>query len=51
MYITIDSLIETNNITTGYNITLRIVNVSLMDLIKYIWEKELLEDKLYQIID
>ena len=48
MYLTVDSLIEINNIITGSNnITLR----NHMALIKCIWISFIKEDKLYQIID
>ena len=53
MYVTINSLIEINNIITGSNdITLRKVNVELYGFDKMYMDKELVEDKLlYQIID
>ena len=52
MYLTVDSLIETNNIITGSNnITLRKVNVKPYGFDEIYIDKELIEDKLYQIID
>ena len=52
MYLTVDSLIEINNIITGSNnITLRIVNLKPYRFGKMYIDKELIEDKLYQIID
>ena len=52
MYLTVDSLIEINNILTGSNnITLRKVNVKSYGLDKMYMVKELIKDKLYQIID
>ena len=51
MYLTVVSLIEMNNIITGSdNITLRKVNASHIFDTMYM-DKELIEDKLYQIID
>ena len=51
MYLTVDSLIEINNLVTGSNhITLRKVNVKSYGLDKMYMEKELIEDKLYQMI-
>ena len=50
MYLTVDSLIEINNIIIGSNnITLRQVKPYGFD--KMYMEKELIEHKLYQIID
>ena len=52
MYLTVDSLIEINNITTGSNnIALRKVNVKLFGFDKMYIDKEFVENKLYQIID
>ena len=52
MYLTDDLLIETNNIITGSNnITLRKVNVKPYGFDKMYMDKEIIEDKLYQIID
>ena len=52
MYLTVDSLIEINKITTGSNnIALRKVNVKLFGFDKIYIDKEFIEDKLYQIID
>ena len=52
MYLTVDSLIEINNIITGSNnITSRKVNVKPYGFDKMYMYKELIEDKLYQIID
>ena len=52
MLLTVDSLIEINNIITGSNnITLRNVNVKPYEVNKMYMDKELIEDKLYQIID
>ena len=52
MYLTVDSLIEVNNIITGSNnFTLRKVNVQPYGLEKMCMDKDLIEDKLYQIID
>ena len=52
MYLTDDLLIETNNIITGSNnITLRKVNVKPYGFDKMYMGKEIIEDKLYQIID
>ena len=48
MYLTVDTLIETNNIITGSNnITLRKVNVKPYGFDKMYMDKELIEDKLY----
>ena len=52
MYLTVDSSIKTNNIITGSNnITLRKVNVKPYGFDKMCMDKELMDDKLYQIID
>ena len=52
MYLTVDSLIELNYIRTGSNnITLRKVNVQLHGFYQVYMDKELIQDKLYQIID
>ena len=51
LYLTVDSLIEINNIITGSNnITLRKVNVKPYGFDKKYMDQELIEDKLYQII-
>ena len=51
MYLTVDSLIEINNLVTSSNhITLRKVNVKSYGFDKMYMEKELIEDKLYQMI-
>ena len=50
MYLTVDYLIEINNIITGSNITLRKVNVKPYGFDKMYMDKELIEDKIYQII-
>ena len=52
MYLTLDSLIEINNIITSSNhITLRKVHVKPYGFDKMYMTKALIEDKLYQIID
>ena len=52
MYFTVDSLIEISNTITGLNsITLRKNNVNSYGSDKVYTDKELIEDKLYQIID
>ena len=52
MYLIVDSLIKVNNIISGSNnITLRKVNVKPYAFDKMCVDKELIEDKLYQIID
>ena len=52
MYLTVNSLIEINNIITdSKNITLRRVNVKPYGFDKMYMDKELIKDKLYQIID
>ena len=51
MYLTVDTLIEINNIIAGSNnITLRKVNIKPCGFDKIYMDKELIEDKLYQII-
>ena len=48
---TVDTLIEINNIITGSkNITLRKVNLKPYGFYKMYMDKEVIEDKLYQII-
>ena len=49
MYLTVDCLIEINNITGSNNITLRKVNVKSYGFDKIYKDKELIEEKLYQI--
>ena len=52
MYLAGNSLIEINNIITGWNnITLRNVNVKLYGFDQLYMGKELIEDKIYQIIN
>ena len=52
MYLTVDSLIEKNNLITGSNyITLRKVNVKPYRFDKMYMDKDLIGDKTYQIID
>ena len=52
MYLTVDSLIEINDIGTGSNnITLRKVNVQPHGFDKIYMYKKLIHDQLYQIID
>ena len=52
MYLTVDSLIEINNIISGSNnITFRKVNVKPYGFNKMYMDEELIEDKLYQITD
>ena len=52
MYLTVDSLIEINSLITGpKNITLRKIDVKPYGFDKMYMDKELMEDKLYQIID
>ena len=52
MCLIVDSLIEVNNIITGSNnIILRNVNVKPYGFDKIYMDKELTENKLYQIID
>ena len=52
MYLTFDTLIDMNKIITGSNnVTLRKVNVKLHGYDKIYNDKDLIEDKLYQLID
>ena len=52
MYLTVDSLIDTNNtITCSNNITLRKVNVKSHGYDKMHIDKDYIEHKLYQLID
>ena len=52
MYLIVDSLIEINNIMTGSNnIALRKINVKPYGFDKMYTDEEVIEDKLYQIID
>ena len=52
MYLTVDFLIEINNIiTSSNNITLIKVNIKPYGFDKMYMDKELIEDKLHQIID
>ena len=52
MHLTVDSLKEIYNIiTSSNNITLRKVNVKPYGFDEMYVDKELIEDKLYQIID
>ena len=52
MYLTVDSLKQINNIIISpSNITLRNVNVKPFGFDKMYMDKELIEDKLYQILD
>ena len=52
MYLTIDTLIEINDIVSGSNkIALKKVNVKLYGFDKIYVDKELIERRLYQIID
>ena len=52
MAVSTNSLIEINNIiTSSNNITSRKVNVKLYGFDKMCMDKELIEDKFYQIID
>ena len=52
MAVSTNSLIEINNIiTSSNNITSRKVNVKLYGFDKICMDKELIEDKFYQIID
>ena len=51
MYFRVDSLIQISNIITGQNnITLRKVGVVQYRFDKFFMDKDLIEDKLYQII-
>ena len=51
MYLTVDSLIERNSKTTGSNHRLIKVNLKPYGFDKMYLEKDLIEDKLYQIMD
>ena len=52
MYLTVDSLIELNNIITSSNIiNLRKINLNPYGFDKMYKDKDLIENKLYQIID
>ena len=52
MYLTVDSLVEINSIITGsINITLRNLNVKPYEFDKIYMQKQLIEDKHYQITD
>ena len=52
MYLTVDSMIEINNIITGLNnISLRKVNVKPYGFDKMYLDKDLIEDKPYRIMD
>ena len=52
MYLTVDSMIDINNIITGSNnITLRKVNVKPCGYDKMHMDKDLIEDKPYQLVD
>ena len=52
MYLTVGFLIKINNIITGSNnITLRKLNVKPYGFDEMFMDKEIIEDKLYQIID
>ena len=52
MYLTVDSLVEINSIITGLiNITLRNLNVKPYEFDKMYMQKQLIEDKHYQITD
>ena len=52
MYLSVDSSLKTNNMLTSCNnITLRKVNVKSYGFDKIYMDKELVEDKLYQITD
>ena len=52
IYSTVNSLIEINSIITGSNnITMGKINVKRYGFDKMHMDKELIEDKLYQIID
>ena len=51
MYLTVDSLIDINNVITGSNnITLRKVNIKLYGYDKMYLDKDLIEYKLHQLI-
>ena len=52
MYLTIDSLIYTNNILTGSNnISLRNVHIKANGYDKMYMDNDFIEDKLYQVIE
>ena len=52
MYLKVNSLIKVNNVIMGSNnITLRKVNIKPYGCDKMFMDKELIENKLYQIID
>ena len=52
MYLTVDLLLDINNIITGLNnITLRQVNVKPYGCDKIYMDKDLIENKLYQLLD
>ena len=52
MHLTVDYFVEINNLITGSNnITLRKVSVKRYEFDKMYFDKELIEDKLLQIID
>ena len=52
MHLTVDHFVEINNLITGSNnITLRKVSVKRYEFDKMYVDKELIEDKLLQIID
>ena len=52
MHLTVDSLIDVDNIITGSNnITLSKVNVKPYGCDKMYMDKDLIQDKLYQLID
>ena len=52
MYLTIDSLIYTNNILTGSNnISLRNVHIKANGYDKMYMDHDFIEDKLYQLIE
>ena len=47
MYLTVDSSIEINKITTGLNITFRKINVTPYRFYKMYMDKDLIKDQLY----
>ena len=52
IYLTVDSLIDTYNVITGSNnITLRKVNARPCGYYKMNMDKDLIENKLYQLVD
>ena len=52
IYLTVDSLINSRNIiTSSNNVTLRKVNVRLCGYDKMHIDKDLIEDKLYKLVD